>query len=72
MVYCSMDFLVVSPMNRSAKVLQIFAVFATFQAITNFFKYLILIFNHLQELITTFFSFPYYLTTNLLLTPLYS
>ncbi len=71
MVYCSMDFLVVSPMNRSAKVLQIFAVFATFQPITNFLKNSLLIFNRLHDLITTF-SFPYYLTTNLLLTPLYS
>ena len=71
MVYCSMDFLVVSPMNRSAKVLQIFAVFATFQAITNFLKNSLLIFNQLQDLITNF-SFPSYLTTNLLLTPLYS
>ena len=71
MVYCSMDFLVVSPMNRSAKVLQIFAVFAIFQPITNFLKNSILIFNRLQDLITNF-SFPCYLTTNLLLTPLYS
>ena len=71
MVYCSMDFLVVSPMNRSAKVLQIFAVFAIFQPITNFLKNSLLIFNQLQDLITSF-SFPSYLTTNLLLTPLYS